>query len=388
MIVLHVIPSLDPRDGGPSVALPLMARALAAEGIDIHVVSTMTEADAAVQGVEFGEAIQRDGYIVRFFRRQTGFYKASLPLRRWLRAHVRDYDLLHIHAVFSFAPLVAASAARHARVPYILRPLGLLNVWGMENRRRRLKSLSFYLFDRPALDNAAAVHFTSEEERDEATRLNLKSRAVVIPLGIDLECFRVLPPAELFFSTFQAARGRDIVLFLSRLNPKKGLELLLPAFAALIPLHQNAMLVLAGEGEEGYVASLKSICADLKIENHVIWTGMLTGTLKLAAFAAAKVFVLPSHSENFGIALLEAMAAKLACVSTEGVALGRHASKEGAVILSELTKAAWRDSLVTLLEDEALRLRLAETAASLAKRDYSLETMGKSLSCLYKGLLS
>ena len=123
----------------------------------MDVAATMTEADAAAQGVKFGEVLERDGFMVRFFKRQTTFYKVSLPLRAWLRSHAGDYDLLHNHAVFSFAPLAAARAARRAQVPYIMRPLGLLNTWGMENRRRWVKSLSFRLFDRPALDQAAAV---------------------------------------------------------------------------------------------------------------------------------------------------------------------------------------------------------------------------------------
>src|SRR4051794_4420133 len=120
MRVLHVIPSLDERDGGPSVALPLMARGLAMHGVEVDVVTTIAEDDARAQGIRFGERTSRDGYTVRFFRRQTNFYKASVPLLRWLREHVGDYALVHNHAVFSFAPLAGAHCARRAGVPYII----------------------------------------------------------------------------------------------------------------------------------------------------------------------------------------------------------------------------------------------------------------------------
>src|SRR5437773_2630094 len=108
MRVLHVIPSLDPRDGGPTVALPLLARSLAAQGITVDVAPTMSDKDAQEQGNRLGEPVERKGFTVRFFKRQTNFYKASLPLLRWLRDHARDYPLMHHHALFSFAPLAGA----------------------------------------------------------------------------------------------------------------------------------------------------------------------------------------------------------------------------------------------------------------------------------------
>ena len=388
MRVLHVIPSLDAQDGGPSVALPHMARALVNLGIQVDVATTMTAQDALAQRVEFGDPQQRDGYTVRFFKRQTTFYKVSLPLRSWLRQHARDYDLLHNHAVFSFAPLAAAGAARRARVPYIMRPLGLLNTWGMKNRRRWVKSLSFRCFDGPALDHAAAVHYTSDDEHEQAARLNLKSRAVVIPLGIDLEPFRSLPSAEIFISQFPAARERDIVLFLSRVTPKKGLDELLPAFAEIHARNPDVLLVIAGEGEDDYVASLKKACEDLGISRDVLWTGMIGGDLKFAAFAAAKLFVLPSHSENFGIALLEAMASGLPCVSTTGVALAREAAQSGAVKISAAASRELGAAMSSLLEDDAARQCVASAGFDLAGRNYSLSAMGSALMLFYRQLLN
>ena len=384
--VLHVIPSLDLRDGGPSVALPLMARSLTAHGVSIDVVATMTEADAAAEGVRFGEPVLRDGFTVRFFKRQTAFYKVSLPLNSWLRSHARDYDLLHIHALFSFVPLAAARAARRAGIPYLMRPLGLLNSWGMENRRRWIKALSFRFFDRPALDQAAAMHYTSDDECNDAARLELKSRAAVIPLGIDMKPFEKLPSPGVFLQKHPVAAGREIILFLSRVNPKKGIHDLLPAFAELHRTRPQALLVIAGEGESAYVDSLKGKCIELGINNEVLWTGMLEGQTKLAAFAAARLFVLPSYSENFGIALLEAMAAGLPCVSTPGVALAREAGD--AVALAKLGTDDLRKEMLRLLEDTAAAADLGRRAAKIARENYSLEAMGAGLLKLYKSVAS
>jgi glycosyltransferase involved in cell wall biosynthesis len=235
--------------------------------------------------------------------KQTEFYKVSLPLRRWLREHVADYDVVHVHAVFSFASSAACAAARAAGVPFIVRPLGVLNSWGMQNRRRWVKSLSFRWLDKPLLDAAAAIHFTSQAEADEAAELSIRARPAVIPA---------------------ASSGRNF-LFLSRIDPKKGLELLLDAFATSRAGRQGWQLVVAGAGDKPYEDALKERARASGISDRVLWTGFLEGDQRLAALAACQVFVLPSSSENFGVALLEAMAVGLPCISTEGVALAREA---------------------------------------------------------------
>ena len=397
MRVLHVIPSLDQRDGGPSMVLPLMARSLVMQGMDVDVVATMTAADAERQDITFEQPVQQDGFTVRYFKRQTKFYKVSLPLRRWLRAHARNYDLLHNHALFSFAPLVGAAAARHARIPYIMRPLGLLNTWGMNNRRRLIKALSFRCLDRPALEHAATIHYTSVDEAREAGRLGLRSRAVVIPLGIDLAPFRQMPGSGRFFEQFPQTCGRQIILFLSRIDPKKGIEVLLQALTRLEPTESdpirpnptqsNPILVIAGSGDTAYVASLKGLVVALGLEQNVIWTGFLEGADKLAALAAADLFVLPSYSENFGIALLEAMAAGLPCICSDQVALAMEPGNENAVCVTACDPEALSRAISRLLgEDTAARRKLGEGAREVVRQRYSLEAMGRSLGTLYHEL--
>src|SRR5262249_9530024 len=125
--------------------------------------------------------VLEDAVTYWYFRRQTRFYTGSLPLSRWLARHVADYDLIHIHALFSFATTVAAFWAARRGVPYIVRPLGTLNTWGLENRRPWLKQLSLRLIERRVLANAVAVHFTSTQERDEALLVAPCVRGFVVP---------------------------------------------------------------------------------------------------------------------------------------------------------------------------------------------------------------
>jgi glycosyltransferase involved in cell wall biosynthesis len=361
-----------------------MAKALHGEGVSVDMATTDDEGRGLrKQGGPLGEAVQCDGFRVFYFAKQTEFYKASLPLYSWLTRHVSDYDIVHIHALFSFASIAAARAARARGVPYILRPLGLLNAYGMQQRRRLVKQWSFRLIEKPLLDSAAAIHYTSTQERDEAEHLKIKAPEHVIPLGIDLVPFQHLPDAEIFHHCFPETRGKQIILFLSRLDPKKGLDLLLEAFAKLDVENSNVHLVIAGSGPEEYLRELKNEAGSLGIAGRISWTGQLEGDVKLSVFAAATVFVLPSHSENFGIALLEAMAAGVACIASDQVALAQEAASENAICMVKRDVTAIAEALRQLLHGGKARAELALRGRTLAHERYSLKAMGALLNTLY-----
>jgi glycosyltransferase involved in cell wall biosynthesis len=254
----------------------------------------------------------------------------------------------------------------------------------MENRRRWMKALSLRLLDRPALNHAAAIHYTSRAEQNEAATLGLRARPVVVPLGIHFKAYGTLPSSQPFFDRFRVAAGKRIILFLSRLDPKKGIEWLLDAFAKIHPIELNCMLVIAGKGDASYESRLKEQAARLHLETHVIWAGFLSGDEKISAFAAADLFVLPSQSENFGIALVEALAAGKACIATEAVAVSEdmRASDAGLVIPID-DPPALAAAMKRMLTDDALRSRCGTNAARLAADRFSLQAMGDALAGLY-----
>src|SRR5438270_7600079 len=236
MKVLHVITSLSAKDGGPSFAAKAMAEALAREGVGIAMATTAAAQSAPVIGDQLSvigresrrenAPTERRGYSVIYFRRNFEPYKVSLGLAKWLRENVVKFDLVHIHALFSFSSTMAARIARKSNVPYIIRPLGVLNRWGMQNRRRIPKLISFRLVEFPILLNSAAIHFTSEAERNEAAELDYKlaeHESAVIPLPI--EDRRMRPgDAEIFRARYPGLKKHGIILFLSRIDRKKGLE--------------------------------------------------------------------------------------------------------------------------------------------------------------------
>ncbi|MES1265450.1 MAG: glycosyltransferase, partial [Variovorax sp.] len=187
-------------------------------------------------GQPSGKPLHENGVVRRYFAKRTEFYKASPQFARWIDAHAREYDLLHLHALFSFTTTMAARCARRRGVPYVVRPLGTLEAWSLAQRRPWSKTLSLRLIEAPLLRSAAAVHFTSDSEARQAQALGIPVRGVVIPLGVDVP---EVPPRRQPSAEFR-------VLFLSRLDPKKNIEGLLEAVALLHERHPQLRLAVAG----------------------------------------------------------------------------------------------------------------------------------------------
>ena len=387
MKVLHVIPSVGPLRGGPSAVIRTVTRGLAERGVETHIATTNDNGPQQLDA-PLARPVVIDGVSYWYFPRQSRFYLVSLPLTQWLWRHVTDYDLIHIHFLFSFCPNAAAWIARRKGVPYIIRPLGVLNRWGMQNRRPWLKRMSFAVIEKPLLTGAAAVHYTAEQERAEASELCFRHTPVIIPNPID-----ILPaPHDDVKGRFRATRpelgSRPIVLFLSRIDHKKGLDLLIPAFAAVLAKGSDAVLVIAGDGDRELADSLRQQVRNLGIDRSVIWTGFLNGTEKLSAFADADVFVLPSYSENFGIAIVEAMATGVPVIITDQVGIHTEVNEHKAGLVVTPAVDSLTAALDKLLSDRQLRRALGQNGITLVRSRFCTDTVLTTLVDTYRRILS
>jgi glycosyltransferase involved in cell wall biosynthesis len=385
MRVLHVIPSLAASYGGPAAAMPVMARGLAAAGVEVHV-ATIDETLPKSQSLD-GLVSDTDGFHRISFGLSFRPYRVSLPLGAWLARHAGDYDLIHIHGVFTYSSWAACRAAAKAGVPFVVRPLGILNRWGMDNRRPLLKRWFFRLIEKPLFDLAAAIHFTSRDEAEDVARLGIRSKTVIIPLGIDLADFEHLPSPSLFLKRFPEAEGGPRIVFISRVDRKKGIEMLIPAFREIRDQIREARLVIVGDGPPELVEELRHLAVEQRVSEAVVWTGFLGGELKLSALASAQVFCLPSHSENFGMALLEAMAAGLPCVATDQVALAVSASREGSVSLIPCAVEAIAPAILKVLSNQEEGAKLGQAARTFARSHHGMDATGTRLREIYKNLV-
>lgn len=380
--VLHVIPSISSVHGGPSKAILTMEAALSAIGLSVTTLTT----DDDGPGRRLAAFPPAGPGVTRIYRRKrTEFYKVAPGLAAWLWNNAAGFDVVHIHALFSFSSVAAALLCLRRGVPYVVRPLGTLASYGLSGRRRHLKRLSLALLESRVLEGASAVHFTSEREAEEARQaLRRPLKGVVIPLG--LSGLGESRPERRYSVTAEASA--QTVLFMSRLDPKKNVEGLLEAAALIAPACPGLRLVIAGQGAPSYERGLHERACKLGLGDKVEWLGHIEGPAKTAALARADFFVLPSHSENFGIAVAEAMQVGLPCVVGRGVALAASIETAGAGIAVDPDPQSIAAALETLISKPRERRRMGENARRLAQAEFSAEVMAHKLAALYRDLAS
>lgn len=383
MRVLHAISSVSRLRGGPSVSVHNMLKALRRRDIAVDLVTTDDDGGSARLDVPLDRIVEFEGQSMRFFPRQTVKYAFSAPMLRWLRAHVGEYDIVHTHGLFGWAPLAAAWCARSARVPYVMRPAGVLDTWGMKNKSRLVKALSVQVVEGPLLRAAAAVHFTTPLEQARAAELALRIRGVVLPTGAEIES----PPVQVAAPADAPDVGeKRVILYLARIHPIKRIDVLLRAYAAL-QSRRGTTLVIAGEGDAALLKRLKQLAADLGINGDVHWAGFAQGTLKHWLLSRASLFVLPSDSENFGIAVVEAMSAHLPVIVTRGCGLADFVTRHGAGIVTDGTVEAMRVALSELLADTERLRAMGAAGGEAARRELSLDAFGARLENLYRSVI-
>jgi glycosyltransferase involved in cell wall biosynthesis len=359
--VLHVIPAVAPRYGGPSAAVVGMCRGLQAAGTETLIATTDADGRGRL-AVALGRSTTFAGVPAIFFRRQASEgFKWSAPLSRWLSRHVAEFDLVHVHAVFSHSSIAAGRACRSARVPYVVRPLGTLDPWSVGRRRLR-KRLLFRLGVRDLLSGAARMHYTTAEEgRLAESVVGSLPAGTVVPVGVDDVYFRPNAPPT---------GDAPYVLALSRLDAKKRLEWIINACHAMASESGLGVwrLVIAGDGEAAYVARLRDLAARGPARDRIVFEGWVDGEAKAALIRGASLFVLPSHQENLGVAMLEALASGVPALVTPGVNLGVEIAAARAGWLTGDREDAVVAGLRAAIGDDAERTARGRRAAAFAER--------------------
>jgi glycosyltransferase involved in cell wall biosynthesis len=359
--ILHVLPAVAPRYGGPSAAILGMCRALDAAGYET--VLATTDADGPGRLTVPLESLQTyEGIRTVFFRRQfSEAYKWSRGLGAWLKAHVSEFNLVHIHAVFSHSSILAGRICRKAGVPYIVRPLGTLDPWSVGRKRLRKRMLiQFGAGD--LLSGAAAIHYTSpEEQRLAESVFPSLPRGVVVPNGI---------PESMFGVSTVARSASPYLLSMSRIDEKKGIDLLIRAFQEISNDERfwKWRLVIAGDGPETYVSELMALARPFVTDSRIAFHGWVSGEDKTSLLNDASLFVLPSYQENFGISVAEAMASSVPVLVTRGVNLAADISQARAGWVVDRSIAALTEALRDAMSDRGELERRGRAGRQLAER--------------------
>ncbi len=375
MKILDVLPSVNPELGGPAEVVRQRGLYLTSLG---HVVEVLTLDDSRAAFLQnYPLPIHALGPSMPGY----GYNKQLVP---WLRSHAQDFDAVVVEGLWQYPGLGTWRALRRSQVPYYVFAHGMLDPWF--KHRYPLKHLKKWLYwpwaEYRVLRDAAATLFTTEQERLLARQSFwlYSARERVVAFGTTrppLEANRV---CESFLTRFPQTRGRRLLLFMGRIHEKKGCDLLVQAFARVAAIDPQLHLVMAGPDQTGWVPTLQAMAASLGVTERISWAGMLKDDLKWGALYSADAFVLPSHQENFGIAVAEALACGVPVLISNKVNIWQEIQADGAGLVDADTVAGSESLLRRWLElDSGERTRFREQARRTFESRFAMEATANDL---------
>jgi len=319
MKTLHVISSIDPRHGGVTEGLRQLAE------VSIELGCTLEVATLDLPNQPF---LSEFSFPIHALGPGATHFQYSPRLREWLLARVPDFDIIVVHALWQYHTVAVRHAALRHGVPYVVYTHGMLDPYF--KKAYPLKHAKKWLFwpwaDYRVLRDAKAVLFTTEEERRLARQSFwlYSANEVVVNLGTARPPGNAVIQREAFYSLYPELRGKKIALFLGRIHPKKGCDLAIRSFASVLSSEPDWFLVIAGPDQVGWRADLERMANTLGIRDRIVWTGMLQGDAKWGAIRASEFFFLPSHQENFGVVVAEALACGVPALISDKVNIWRE----------------------------------------------------------------
>lgn len=349
MKIAHYLTLVHLADGGVVRSVLDLCAVLAGAGHEVTLISysprDVPEAWRSaerVPGVPHLRVIERP--------RLPGDFFTGAQLRR-ITPMFSDFDVAHFHGPWEPSNMQFSRACRRAGVPYLVSPHGMLDGWSME-RHGAQKRLYLALLGRKMLHGAHAVHCTAQAELEQSRRWFPRAPTLVAPLVVDLTPFAELPGPGIADQAFGLEPARARLVFLGRLHPKKGVDILLRAGAILGERGLRPLIVIAGSGESAYRAELESMIVGEDMKRAVKFVGLVSGETKVSLLQGADLLVLPTSQENFGLVLVEAMAAGTPVVTTRGVDIWPELLQSGAARVVERGPEAFAGAIQELLADK------------------------------------
>jgi glycosyltransferase involved in cell wall biosynthesis len=394
MNILHVMATLSPEAGGPQHALLGMAGGVARRGHSVTIAYVNSPGRDASFPARAMSGVTTIAFPPSFPRR----FRASRSLGRWMRQSLGRFDVVHIHAIFTVGTLTAGSECRRAGIPYIVRPHGSLDPYDLR-KKAWLKKVVGPLLIRHHLSGAAAVHCTSRREAERLVTYGAQPRIVVAPLPV-LDATRVSdtrrnqnssPRTVSFRDTLGIGPEHFLVLFMSRLDKKKNLDVLIEAIRRIAPNNPKVHLAVCGTGDPAYETHLKASARDVAGAGLVTFCGFLRGRQKADALLESDAFVLPSSNENYGVAVVEALHAGIPVICSDQVYISDDIADAEAGIVCSPTPDDVAAALLHLLEDRARGGELVKVMSrhgqELARGRFSEESCVPALLEMYKSAL-
>jgi glycosyltransferase involved in cell wall biosynthesis len=375
MKILHLLSTIDPRAGGPT-------EGVRQSGVDMT--SLGHEVEVATLDDPTAPWLAAFPLTVHALGPARGNYGLTPHLVPWLKAHATQFDAVIINGLWQYHGYGAWKALRELDVPYYVFPHGMLDPWFKRTYplKHLKKSLYWPWAEYRVLRDARRVLFTAEEERVLARQSFRMYRAneEVVAFGTHSPPAFSAPVRDAFLAAYPELNGKRRLLFLGRIHEKKGCDLLVKAFAEIREIDPAAHLVMAGPDSGEWTPVLQKLAGELGIADRITWTGMLLGDMKWGAFQSSDAFVLPSHQENFGIAVAEALGCGLPALISDKVNIWREVEADGAGFVASDTVAGTVSSLRRWLELEpSVAATMRTQARQTFNRRFTVEAMSKDL---------
>ena len=381
MNVLHVVAGLEVRHGGPPRVVASLTTALSRVGVSSTVFSP---AYSSASGVGKDNLVSAPEATIRMF--DTGKLARWWPghspnLKSALQREVGSFDVVHIHEMWHHPHFAAARACKALGIPFVVSPHGSLDPWALA--LGGLKKLIYSrIWQRGLLGRAAAVHALTATESSQFRDYGYTGPVSVIPNGIDIEEFQHPASPNDMDERYPELVGKKVVLFLGRLHQKKGLDVLVKAFAQLHETDLDIHLLVVGP-DDGYEPELRRLIGSLGVIDAVTLTGTLAGNDRLAAMNRADIYALPSYSEGFSVGILEALAVGLPVVISKYCYFPEVASA-GAGIETETDVGQVASALGSLIVDPELASKMGRAGRDLVRSRYSWESVAAAFVKLYE----
>ena len=390
--ILQVIAGMHPRDGGPPSVVKGQSAALVGRGHQVEVVSSFRVGDELEVRSNWDEqgglGIPLRLFPVSGFRALIDSQKGTA----YLREVCQNFDVMFLHCIWGRALVNAGRAARAANVPYFVFSHGHLDRWVMAQSSRRKRLALTFMGTRSLLDNAAGILYGSADEANEAARLGFAAPAYVVPNGVNVispasSSGQLVSRATLASLYPPIVKWQRIVLFFARIHPKKGLDILIEAFARIAPRYPGVGLLAAGIAQdEQYEARLRQRVVELNLDERIVITTDLVGPRGHLALDAADIFALPSHQEGFSMSIIEAMGRGLPVLITNRCHLNEVCDWDAGEV-TEPTVDGLASGLAKLLSNEDFRLReIGANGAKIVSEQYTWPKVALRLERVVSGL--
>jgi len=387
MKILYVIANMARRYGGPQQACIEMAKHLAHLGHDVSIYTTNQDGPTELD-VPTDSSVFEDGIEIRYFPIQPPrFWGTSLPMAKALRKKIQEVDIVHIYSLYMFHNAVAGYYCRHYSVPYMIHPHGTLDPV-LYKRHRFQKTILELLFENRNIKQAVAIHHASEEEKNLAQPHTFKTPDIVVPYALNVSEYENLPEPGMFRAQYPEICTKKIILYFSRISFKKGLDILVKAFATVARKRADVHLVIAGPDNEGLAKNVRGWLTDEDMLERATFTGLVQGKAKLAVLQDADIFVLPSYSESFGIAVIEAMVCGMPVVISDQVNICKEVELSQSGLVAPCDAEPVSKHILELLENPEKAKKMGDNGKAFVKKYFDWSSAALEMEKAYNSVLS